>query len=87
MATMIDFLSGAITFGFLFAAVFFLRFWRQTGDQLFVAFAVAFAILGLGQAVQVFANIAQEDQSYIYLIRLVAFTSIICAIIWKNRGT
>ena len=81
-----DFLSGAIMFGFLVAALFFLRFWRRTGDGLFVAFAVAFALLGVGQAVQALANIPQEERSYIFLIRLAAFTIIIAAVVRKNRA-
>jgi hypothetical protein len=80
-----DFLSGAITLGFLVAGLFFLRFWRSTRDILFLAFAVAFALLGLGQAFQALANIPQEERSYLFLIRLAAFTTIILAIAYKNR--
>lgn len=83
--TLFDFLSGAVAFGFLVASLFFLRFWRRTNDRLFLAFAIAFTLLGLGQAVQALANIPQEERSHIYLIRLVAFTIIIAAIIRKNR--
>lgn len=80
-----DFLSGAITLGFLIAAIFFLRFWRRTGDSLFVAFAMAFSLLALNQALLVFTDIPLEERSWLYLIRLVAF-SIILASIWaKNR--
>ena len=45
MLLLIHFLSGAVTFGFFVAALFFLRFWRTTRDELFIAFAVAFALL------------------------------------------
>lgn len=83
--TLFDFLSGAAAFGFLVAGLFFLRFWRRTDDRLFLAFAVAFALLGVGQVVQALANIPQEERSNIYLIRLAAFTIIIAAIIRKNR--
>lgn len=85
--TLFAFLSGAITLGFLVAALFFLRFWRRTGDDLFVAFAFSFALLGLGQAVQALANIPEEERSYIYLIRLAAFLIILAAIIRKNSST
>jgi hypothetical protein len=81
-----DFLAGAIMFGFLVAALFFLRFWRRTGDGLFLAFAIAFALLGVGQAVQALANIPQEERSYIFLFRLAAFTIIIAAVVRKNRA-
>ena len=84
--TLFDFLSGAVTLGFLVASLFFLRFWRRTRDGLFAAFAVAFALLGLGQAIQALANIPQEERSYIFLIRLAAFTIILVAIARKNRS-
>ena len=84
--TVFDFLSGAITLGFLVAGLFFLRFWRRTRDSLFLAFAAAFALLGLGQAFQALANIPQEERSYIFLIRLAAFTIILAAIVRKNRA-
>ncbi len=84
--TLFDFLSGAITLGFLVAGLFFLRFWRRTRDGLFLAFAIAFVLLGIGQAIQALANIPQEERSYIYLIRLAAFTIILAAIMRKNRS-
>ena len=31
---MIEFLSGAVTLGYLVAAAFLLRFWRKTSDRL-----------------------------------------------------
>jgi len=43
---MIEFLSGAVTMGFAIASAFFLRFWRRTGDRLFLVFALAFWLLG-----------------------------------------
>ena len=52
-----DFLAGAVTLGFLACGLFFLRFWRRTHDGLFLAFAMAFALLGVGQAVQALASI------------------------------
>jgi hypothetical protein len=85
--TLFDFLSGAITLGFLVAGLFLLRFWRKTRDGLFLAFAMAFALLGVGQAVQALASIPQEERSYIYLIRLAAFTLILVAIFRKNRAS
>lgn len=84
--TVFDFLSGSITLGFLIAGLFFLRFWRRTDDGLFLAFAVAFALLGLGQGIQALASIPHEERSYIFLIRLAAFTIILAAIVRKNRA-
>lgn len=84
--TLYDFLSGAVAFGFFVCALFFLRFWRRTRDQLFPAFALAFALLGTGQTVLALANIPTEERGSIYLIRLAAFALILLAILWKNRG-
>jgi hypothetical protein len=84
--TLYDFLSGAVAFGFLICALFFLRFWRRTRDALFMAFALAFVLLGLGQSVLALANIPTEERGAVYLIRLTAFALIIFAIVRKNRA-
>jgi hypothetical protein len=82
-----DFIAGAVTMGYVVAGLFFLRFWRRTRDPLFRAFAVAFWLLGLGQALLSFAAVLVEDRSWLYLIRLLAFLIILGAIIRKNRPT
>jgi hypothetical protein len=82
---LMDFLSGAIAMGFLVAGLFFLRFWRQTGEWLFVAFALSFWLLGVGQAALTFAEIPVEERSWLYLIRLAAFSLILVSIGIKNR--
>jgi hypothetical protein len=83
--TLYDFISGAVTFGFVLAALYFMKFWRQTRDGLFLAFAGAFLLLGLNQALLVFSNVPAEERSWLYLLRLAAFILIIIAIAWKNR--
>ena len=80
-----DFLSGAITVGFLIPGLFFLRFWKRTRDGLFIAFALAFWLLGLGQALLTFADIPIEERSWLYLLRLAAFSLILISIWLKNR--
>jgi hypothetical protein len=79
------FLSGAVVAGFLLASLFFLRFWKRTRDGLFLAFAAAFFLLGLGQSLLALANVPDEERSWLYLIRLLAFALILAAIIRKNR--
>lgn len=78
------FLGGAITFGFLIAGLFFARFWERTRDSLFIAFAAAFVLLGINQALLVFSGMPAEERSPLFLIRLVAFLLIIFAIVRKN---
>ena len=80
-----DFLSGAITMGFAVAGLFFLRFWRRTGEGLFVAFAFAFWLLGLAQALLAFTDIPVEERSWLYLLRFAAFSLILVSVWIKNR--
>lgn len=82
--TLLDFLSGAITMGFLVCGLFFARFWSRTRDPLFLWFAVAFWLMCVGQALLALSGIALEERSYLYLIRLAAFLLIIFAILRKN---
>lgn len=84
--TLYPFLSGVVTMGFAAACLFFLRSWRRSGDILFAAFAVAFALLGLNQALLVLTDIPLEERSWLYLLRLAAFLLILIAIGHKNRG-
>ena len=85
MQTLFDFLSGAIVMGFVVAGLFFLRFWKRTHEGLFVAFALAFWLLGLTQALLAFTDIPVEERSWLYLLRLAAFSLILISIWVKNR--
>lgn len=82
-----DFLSGAITMGFIVAGLFFLRFWKRTHEGLFISFALAFWLLGLTQGLLAFTNIPVEERSWLYLVRLAAFLLILVSIWLKNRRT
>ncbi|WP_165357223.1 DUF5985 family protein [Sphingosinicella sp. CPCC 101087] len=83
--TLFDFLSGAITMGFIVSGLFFLRFWKRTHEGLFVAFALAFWLLGLTQCLLTFTDIPVEERSWLYLLRLAAFLLILVSIWRKNR--
>jgi hypothetical protein len=80
-----NFLSGAITMGFLLGGLFFVRFWRETRDQLFLTFAVAFWLLAIVQALLALGPTAPEERSWLYGLRLLAFLLIAGSIIRKNR--
>jgi hypothetical protein len=81
---LIDFLAGAVTLGFLVAAGFFLRFWRRTRDRLFLAFAAAFTLLAMNQALAAFLGAGDELTPYTYLLRVLGFVLILYAIVDKN---
>jgi len=77
-------LLGAIAMASLTAGLFFLRFWRRTGDRFFLLFAVSFAIEGLNRAILALTTNPDEGRPFFYLIRLVAFLLILAAIADKN---
>jgi hypothetical protein len=84
--TLYDFLSGAVVCGFLVCGLFFLRYWYRSRDELFLTFALAFGLLGVGQTVLALANIPTEEKGAVYLVRLAAFLLILFAIYRKNRA-
>ena len=83
-ATLVDFLAGAVTLGFFVAAGFFLRFWRRTRDRLFLAFAAAFVLLAVNQALAALLGAGDELTPYTYLLRVLGFMLILYAVIDKN---
>jgi len=77
-------LSGMYVAGYAIAGLFFLRFWRASRDRLFIFFSVAFWVLGLQRLMLAVSTVPTEDQTYLYVIRLIAFLIILYAIIDKN---
>ena len=86
LASLNQFINGAIMMGFAIAGLFFLRFHRETGDRLFAIFAGAFWALSLNRIFLAFTAEGDELRTLFYFIRLVAFTLILIAIIDKNRS-
>ena len=78
-------ISGAILMGYLVVGLFFLRFWRDTRDRLFLIFAIAFGILAVQRLALVLTRDMLESQTGLYLVRLFAFLLILAAIVDKNR--
>lgn len=79
-------LLGAIAMASFIAALFFLRFWRTTGDRFFLFFAIAFFSEGIVRCLLGLANYPSEWEPLIYLMRLFGFTVILFAIADKNRA-
>jgi len=78
------FVAGMMSAGYAMAGLFFLRFWTRTRDTLFAAFAVAFWLMALNQAVAGFSRHAHAENSAAYLLRLAAFVLIIFAVLGKS---
>ncbi len=81
-----ELLVGGIATASLLAALFFLRFWRTTGDRFFLYFALSFFIEGTNRFALGLLASTGEDTPLYYLIRLVSYGLIIAAIVHKNRS-
>jgi len=79
-----NFVSGMATAGYLIAGLFFLRFWSRGRDLFFLAFAGAFLLLALSQALLSVRSFPESEQTLFYILRLAAFTLILLAIVYKN---
>jgi hypothetical protein len=81
----VTFLHGAVAMGCTVGAVFFLRFWQQSRDRLFLWFAIAFFVLSLSYALLGLVTFASEWRVYVFVVRLFAFCLILYGIFEKNR--
>ena len=82
------FLLGAVAQASLVAALFFLWYWRKTGDRFFLLFALAFFADAIGRAALLFFSpVPQPQEPLFYISRVVMFGLIVAAILDKNlRG-
>lgn len=81
------FMLGCIAMASLTASIFFLRFWKVTGDSLFLWFSISFLLEAAGRtALAIIGRAASEGDPTIYVIRLIAYVLILVAIMQKNMG-
>jgi hypothetical protein len=85
MSPLASVFTGAIAALSMVAALFFLRFWRRTGDRFFLLFALAFAIDGLSRLLLAAIHLPDEFEPYAYIPRLITFGLIVAAVVLKNR--
>ena len=78
------YVSGAIWILCWVAALFFFKFWRKSGERLFLFFAAAFGLLGIERIVGLYGRGEGDLEGYV--IRLCAFVLILVAIVQKNRA-
>ena len=84
--TVIDYLAGMVTAGYLACGLFFLRFWSRSRDFLFLAFGVAFWLLALNAAAVTLVPEPDGRRVWFYLLRVAAYLLIAVAIVRKNTG-
>jgi hypothetical protein len=80
-----QFIMGAIAMASGVVALFFWRFWRETGDRLFVIFSAAFLLLGITRFGLAMSRDFTEGHTMWYWLRFAAFLLILVAIADKNR--
>jgi len=81
------FLLGYIAAGSAVITLFFLRFWKETRDLLFMAFAVFFAVQGGTRAFALSSPTPNLADLWVYALRLLAVLLVVAAILRKNaRG-
>ena len=83
---MTSLVAGAIAMGYLVAGLFFLKFWRDVRDRLFLLFAVAFGLLAVQRVALATVADTAEAALPLYGLRLFAFVIIAAAIVDKNRS-
>jgi hypothetical protein len=86
MSPLVQAMHGALVMGTLVVGLFFLRYWRATGDRLFVMFALAFWALGVNWLGLALLATTHEARMAFYLLRLLAFVLILAAIDDKDRS-
>jgi hypothetical protein len=79
-------LSGAVAMGSAVIALFFLRFWRSSGDRFFLYFSLSFAVQAIDRVHFAVMPVlgSEADSPFHYLIRLMAYALILWAILDKN---
>jgi O-antigen/teichoic acid export membrane protein len=79
-----EFVQGAMMLGSFGVAVFFLRYWRDTGDRFFGVFALAFALFGVSRIALYALDADSETRTWVYALRAAAFLAILAAVVDKN---
>jgi hypothetical protein len=82
---MITIFIGAIAMASLVISLFFLRFWKTTRDRFFLFFAASFLLEAINRIMTGISVLQNEESPLYYLIRLIAYSLIIIAIIDKNK--
>jgi hypothetical protein len=85
-AALVLIMSGMLAAGYAVAALFFLRFWRRSGDRLFLFFATAFALLVVQRLGLSWVAFHDGATFGFYALRLVAFLVLLAGIVDKNRS-
>jgi hypothetical protein len=86
MTPVTQILLGAVIMGDMIAALFFVRYWRLTGDPFFLFFSGSFIAIAVSRVV-VDENLPPVGYDpFGYMIRILSYLFIIAGILYKNTG-
>ena len=80
-------LLGAVIMGDVIAGLFFVRYWKITGDRFFLFFAASFIAVAVSRVV------VDEDvppfgyEPFGYMLRILSYLFIIAGILYKNTSS
>lgn len=88
------FFSGMTMATFAASGLFFIKFWRASGDRFFLHFSIACWLISIERIVAVFnqetlapiRTSLESAATWVYVIRLLAFLLIFIAVMTKNRA-
>ena len=81
------FLLGALVMGDLVVALFFLRYWKVTGDRFFIFLSCSFGLGALSWALLAGNLVSSETEPMVYIIRLLSYFAILLGIGDANRAS
>ena len=83
--TLASFFDGGAAMACLASGLFFVRFWRESRDRLFVCLAVAFATFAINYTMLGMLPLADERRAYAFALRLIGFVAILVGVLVKDR--
>ena len=86
MSPLAPFTLGFVATASLVASLFFLRFYRESRDPLFLYFAAAFGIEAVNRTLFALSAIPNEGAAPLYILRAFAYSLILVGILNKNRA-
>ena len=84
MTPLVQVLLGAVIMGDVIAALFFVRYWKITGDRFFLFFAASFVAIAVSRVVVDEEIPPVGYEPFGYMIRIVSYLFIIAGILYKN---
>lgn len=74
-------MQGAIAIGYLVVAIFFIQFWLETRERLFLFFATGFVVLTIHRAMLGLASEDLDWRAVTFSLRLAGYVIILIGII------